>query len=62
MTNQTLKNKYKSIEYERKELKQTWVLLKNTGGDKEEIKRIGTELTKLTLNQAHILRDLERKL
>lgn len=55
MTKQLLLEKYNNIEVERKKLKETWVFLKENKGDKNEIRRIGTELTRLTLNQAHII-------
>lgn len=59
MTNISLKQKYDKIEIKRKILKEKWLSLKKNHGDKEEIKNIGVELTKLTFNQAHILIELE---
>lgn len=55
-----LMERYRTIEKERSELKQVWCHLKEIKGDKNEIKRIGKRLTELTLNQAHIMIDLER--
>ena len=55
MTRQLLLERYNNIEVERKKLKENWVFLKENRGDKDEIRRIGTQLTKLTLNQAHII-------
>lgn len=59
MARQQLTEIYKSLEKKRKELKNRWVFLRKTHGDKEEIKKLGYQLTKLTLNQVHILIDLE---
>lgn len=59
MTNQILKEKYSTIESKRAPLAKRYKFLKENKGDKEEIKKIGTELTKLTLNQVHILINLE---
>lgn len=59
MAKQQLINIYKQIEKERKELKEQWVLLKKTHADPNEIRTLGKRLTKLTLNQVHILIDLE---
>lgn len=56
-----LTDKYNIIEQKRIKLKERWILLKNNRGDKEEIKRLGTELTKLTFNQVHMLIALELK-
>ena len=54
-------SRYNQIEQERLRLKEKYVWLKDNHGDKDEIKKIGTELTRLTLNQAHIIIDLERR-
>ena len=59
MAKQILLEQYQLIEKKRVELKEKWCQLKNNKGDKEEIKRIGMRLTQLTLNQAHILINLE---
>jgi len=59
MARQQLTEMYSRIEKQRKELKERWTFLKKTHGDKKEIKKLGHQLTKLTLNQAHILIDLE---
>lgn len=61
MSEQLLVEKYKFIENQRRELKETWKKLKKDKGDKREIERIGRELTKLTLNQCHIIIDLQWK-
>lgn len=60
MSNQQLKDQYNRIEAERKVIKEQWCSLKNSKGDKETIKELGKKLTALTLNQAHILIDLEK--
>ena len=60
MSNQILIKRYNDIEAERIKLKEQWCQLKETHGDKDEIKYIGQKLTELTFNQAHILIDLER--
>jgi len=59
MAKHQIQQLYQTIEGERKQLKEQWCHLKNNKGDKEEIKRIGTALTKLTLKQVHLLIDLE---
>jgi len=59
MARQQLTEIYERIERQRKSLKEEWCFLKKTRGDKKEIKEIGQQLSKLTLNQIHILIDLE---
>jgi len=59
MAKQQLINLYKQMERERKELKEQWILLKKTHANQTEIRTLGQRLTKLTLNQVHILIDLE---
>lgn len=59
MARQQFIEKYERIEKQRSKLKERWTYLKKTHGDKKEIKELGQQLTKLTLNQAHILIDLE---
>ena len=59
MAKQQLIEKYKFIEMQRKELKKLWIDMKNAGDNPEDIKEVGRKLTELTLNQAHILIDVE---
>jgi len=59
MARQQLIEIYERIEKQRKSLKEEWCFLKKTHGDKIEIKKLGQQLSKLTLNQIHILIDLE---
>ena len=61
MVKQILLEKYNNIEKERQELKKQWIMLKESHGSKEEIAKIGRQITKLTINQVHILIDLEKK-
>ncbi len=44
---------------QRIELKQLWCDMKKAHDNPEDIKEIGRRLTELTLNQAHILIDVE---
>ena len=44
---------------QRIELKQLWCDMKKAKDDPEAIKEVGRKLTELTLNQAHILIDVE---
>lgn len=60
MSNQVLIEQYNKIEAERIKLKQQWCTLNEIHGDEDKIKYIGQKLAELTLNQAHILIDLER--
>lgn len=62
MSKLVLWREYKTIESERVRLKERWCWLKDHGGNKDEIKDIGRQLTSLTLKQAHILIDLEKQL
>jgi len=59
MAKQQLIRLYKTIEEERKFLKEKWCFLKEAHGDPKEIRLLGQRLSKLTLNQIHILIDLE---
>jgi len=59
MAKQQMTELYKNIERKRRELKARWVFLRENHGDPNEIKALGHQLTKLTLNQVHILIDLE---
>lgn len=59
MARKQLIQRYKLIEVERIELKQLWCDMKKAGDRPEDIKEIGRKLTELTLNQAHILIDVE---
>jgi len=61
MVKQILLEKYNNIEKERQELKKQWIMLKESHGNKDEIAKIGRRITKLTINQVHILIDLEKK-
>jgi len=55
---QVLLNRFRQIEDERIQLKQSWLSLKEAKGESDIIRTIGRRLTFLTFNQARILIDL----